>query len=316
MNGRSFRLQTFLARFGELKAAAGNDPNVLRSFDQTTPEIWAAANRMNDYLAEFEVERELFHGADKLVAHAPEELEGEWNEFKRLWEAGLNYLAMCEIDPDWPRDYNEHLRRYVGSGVIPGVKEDEFIPEFHDGPAAIRLALDYLQDHDECRAGLDAIRYLVDTVRLDFAEVMERWQKVRPIFMPKHVAELQQRSYSGPLTELFDDAVRAYICGATAAAFAMCRALLETILKQCYLPGDFTRKNKLGKERDIPLGELLKLAGSRYEATINVAEIQLLVTIANAILHGKKLTALHAENHILQFFKILKALIQNAPAPR
>jgi hypothetical protein len=35
----------------------------------------------------------------------------------------------------------------------------------------LRQALDYLQDHDECRAGLDALKYLVDTVGLDLGEL-------------------------------------------------------------------------------------------------------------------------------------------------
>jgi hypothetical protein len=86
--------------------------------------------------------------------------------------------------------------------------------------------------------------------------------------------------------------------------------------KQSYLPGEFTRKNKLGKERDIQLGELLKLAGSRYESIIDVAEIEPMVSIANAILHGNKLTAFYADTHILKFFKIIKAMIENAPTPR
>jgi hypothetical protein len=73
MNGRSSRLQTFLVRFGHLKAAAGNDPNVLCTFDQTTLEIRAAADLMHDYLVGSEVERELFRGTDKLIVHAPEE---------------------------------------------------------------------------------------------------------------------------------------------------------------------------------------------------------------------------------------------------
>jgi hypothetical protein len=244
MHDRLSRLQTLLDRFAELKAAAGNDPKILRIFDQTTAEIRAAANAMNDVRS---VEREIFHGEYKLIAHAPKGIESSWGEFRQFWEPGIDYLSMCEIDPDWPRDYNEHLKLYKGSGVIPDVKEDEFIPEFHDGPAAIRLALDYLQDHDECRAGLDAIKYLVDTVGLDLVAVMKRWQKVRPVFMPRHVAELQQMSNSGPLTELFDGAIRAYACGAPAAAFAMCRALLETVLKQSYLQEEFTEREMLGK---------------------------------------------------------------------
>jgi hypothetical protein len=43
MNGRFSRLQMFLAHFERLKAATGNNPEMLRTFDQTTVEIRAAA---------------------------------------------------------------------------------------------------------------------------------------------------------------------------------------------------------------------------------------------------------------------------------
>jgi hypothetical protein len=144
---------------------------------------------------------------------------------------------------------------------------------------------------------------------------MERWEKVPHVFMPKHVAQDQQRSHSGPLTELFDDAVRAYVCGSPAAAFAMCRALLETVLKQSYLPGEFTETDKFGRTRDIPMGRLLELTRERHHS-FPLAKIKPLVQISNAILHGKRAAALYSEIHILQFFKILKAVIENAPAPR
>jgi hypothetical protein len=67
---------------------------------------------------------------------------------------------MCGMGADWPRDYNAHLEQYSGSGVVPDNQDDQFIPGFHDRPAAIRQAPDYLQQHDECRAGFDAILYL------------------------------------------------------------------------------------------------------------------------------------------------------------
>ncbi len=95
--------------------------------------------------------------------------------------------------------------------------------------------------------------------------------------MPKHVAELQQMSNSGPLTELFDGAIRAYVCGAPAAAFAMCRALLETVLKQSYLPEEFTEREMLGK--------LLPRAVMRH-SWIPIEDIRRLVRISNEILHG------------------------------
>jgi hypothetical protein len=42
--------------------------------------------------------------------------------------------------------------------------------------------------------------------------------------------------------------------GSPAAAFAMCRELLETVLKQSYLPREFTEKDEKGREPNIPLG--------------------------------------------------------------
>jgi hypothetical protein len=307
-------LQTFLDRFKELKAATGDNPKRLRVFDQASDEIRAAARRMHPYLMGSDVQQKIFHGADKIIPHAPENTESLWNEFKLHWEPGINYLSMCEDsdDDEWPRDYNEHIKLYKASGVVPDEADDLFLPGFHVGRAAIQQALDYLRDHDheECRAGLMALRSLDQTIGLDLVAVMERWGKVPIVFMPSHVADQQQKSQLGPLGDLFENAVRAYVCGAPAAAFAMCRALLETVLKQSYLPEELK-----GRERDIKMGKLLSLTGPRHSSIPRV-RIGQLVAIANEILHGGNGLAAARETDLIEFFKILKNLIQKAPAPR
>src|SRR5207247_8543294 len=100
-------------------------------------ELRAAAARL---YGELDIEREIFHGTEKVIPHLPEQFGNEWNEFKQVWESPLNHFAICEIDPDWHRDYEEHLKIYIGS-VVPDDQVDEFVPECHDGPAAIRQAL-------------------------------------------------------------------------------------------------------------------------------------------------------------------------------
>jgi hypothetical protein len=248
MNSRSLRLQSFLDRFADLKAVTGNNPNLLTKFDQASPELRAAVARLDVG----DIEHEIFHGREKMIPHIPAEFERSWAEFKEVWEPRLNHFAMCGIDPEWPRGYKEHLKIYEGSGVVPDKEDDVFLPEFHDGPAAIRQAIAYLRDHEECRAGLAALNYLIETVGLDLPAIMGRWQRSPVVFMPRHVAQQQQMSPSGPLAELYDDAVRAYVCGAPAAAFAMCRALLETVIKQSYVPDEFTETDQFGGRGIFP----------------------------------------------------------------
>ena len=62
----------------------------------------------------------------------------------------------------------------------------------------------------------------------------ERWKRVDPVFVPDHVANAYGVSEPGSLYELLDQAVRAYVYGASAAAIAMCRALTKLILRRHY----------------------------------------------------------------------------------
>ena len=60
------------------------------------------------------------------------------------------------------------------------------------------------------------------------------------------VANRYGASEKGSLLHLLDDAVRAYVSGAPAAAIALCRAALEMVLKRHYGHGQW-EKAKLGQ---------------------------------------------------------------------
>src|SRR5258707_11097433 len=51
----------------------------------------------------------------------------------------------------------------------------------------------------------------------------------------------------------------------------------------------------------------------RRPTSRHLAKIRPLVTISNAILHGDGQASSYDEKHLLQFFEILKALIERAP---
>jgi hypothetical protein len=143
-------------------------------------------------------------------------------------------------------------------------------------------------------------------IRLNVHDVFRRWRKVPVFFIPAHVLNRYGASDKGSLLHLLDDAVRAYVFGAPAAAIAMCRAALETVLKQHYGHGQW---------EDVKLGKLVVLASQRYDF-IQEKRITPLVEKANRILHdyteAHSLTA-EDDRTILNFLRTVKFLIQRAP---
>jgi hypothetical protein len=196
--------------------------------------------------------------------------------------------------------------------------DDSFDPIRHDGGAAIELGIrqlgemasNYVQsDHAEnrCRLALDAYDYLIETIGLNVQEVFRRWRKLPVVFMPAHVANRYGTNDKGSLLHLLDDAVRAYVFGAPAAAIAMCRAALEMVLKRHYGHGQW---------EDKPLDDLIVLASYRYSKLVQKEKIDPFRKLANGILHKyDHVNRLSEEDErtVLNFFRTLKYLIQRAP---
>jgi hypothetical protein len=90
MNGRASRLETFFTLFAGLKASTDNKPNAMIPFDQITDDVRDAATRLNDFLYLSNIESDIFHGEDKMLAHIPAQIETSWKEFKQVWEPRLN----------------------------------------------------------------------------------------------------------------------------------------------------------------------------------------------------------------------------------
>jgi hypothetical protein len=142
---------------------------------------------------------------------------------------------------------------------------------------------------------------------LDVRGVFERWQRVPVVLMPAHVANRYGASDKGSLPHLLDNAVRAYVFGAPAAAFAICRAAFEMILKRHYGEGEWENpKEKLSK--------VIALAAER--GFIKREEITPLIERADGILHRysqESVLSADDERTILIFLATLKSLIERAP---
>src|SRR6185437_1301731 len=317
----------FLARFAELKAATKDSPQRLVAFFDESLDVRSAAGNLEAFLVRNDFERTVFHGPRKQFAQVPAAFEREWQAFQHDWLPALNHVIMRLIEPDWSEQYDPAEKGPPKPVPLDPEIDDAFVPEYHEPASGIRLGLDVLNDmaqtgvgepvvRNSARITLDILDYIENTVGFNLEAVLTRWRKLPIIFMPAHVSNRHGLTEKGSLLDLIDDAAKAYVSGAPAAAIAMCRAALEMVLKQHYLPRDCRYIGRDGKERDLPLGELIVLADARFEF-VQERRIRPMVDRANAILHGYTRIQRVSEEEdqaILGFLKTVKFLIQRAPA--
>jgi hypothetical protein len=107
------------------------------------------------------------------------------------------------------------------------------------------------------------------------------------------------------LGDLLDNAVRAYVCGAPAAAIAMCRAVLEMVLKTRYLAPNHA-------SQEYGLKKIISLAESR-SAFLRKLRLSELKEAGDEILHRyhrRDPLSASDEKQIIDYMRTLKTLIQ------
>ena len=176
---------------------------------------------------------------------------------------------------------------------------------------------------NSCRIALDAFDYLASVIGIDLDAVFRRWRRVPVIFMPPAISN-KHGDEKGSINALLDDAVRAFVCGAPAAAITLCRAVAEMIIREYYLPDPkdrwkLTRDGKPmlrrdGTPQEKGLGELIVLASKRYESA-EWRKVTRLKDSADGILHRQSSNEPFTERDeriILDFMTTLKSLIGRA----
>ena len=126
---------------------------------------------------------------------------------------------------------------------------EEFDPEEDDAYEDLVGVLQYARDRVESakmggvddaypvsffRKGVGAWDFYRDTTGVDMEGIASPWKKVPNFFVPLHVIESYGHPECRSLIRLLNDAVGAYVFGAHTAAIAMCRAVCEDVLKQCF----------------------------------------------------------------------------------
>jgi hypothetical protein len=334
MTTRPNPFQQFLLLFQKLKTVAGN-PGRLATFYEESAALRDTVAEFQDYIGRSgQFESRILLSGPKRFSQVPAEFEAEWRDYKNQWEYAIANAQLGEmIGARLPFTPPPHDRDDAQEMEDPDPEQDEeFDPRSHDGGAALRLGIDYLWSEldacgdqvrsgehsdyakltaNKCRIALDAFDYLKNVIGVDIDEVFRRWREVPTVFMPSHVSNKHGRE-KGSLNDLLDNAVRAFVSGAPAAAIATCRAILEMVLKIHYLPDDCSYVNKKGEERDKPLGDLIVLAEKKYDSLSRFG-LTTLKDRGDAILHRyhrNEPLSRADENAILEYMHTLKMLIQ------
>jgi hypothetical protein len=328
--------EQFLSLFQKLKAAAGT-PQRLASFYQESSALRDTTAEFEDYVGRSgQFERRVFLSGPKRFSQVPAGFEKAWEEYKGQWAYAIANAELSELvgtrvpfNPDLmkPTDTTDRAEPDL-------TQHTEFDPMHHDGGAALQLGIDYLSSEldaysdqvrsgkysgyaeftaNKCRIALDAFDYLKIVIGIDLDDVFRRWCEVPTVFMPSVISDKHGRE-KGSLNDLLDNAVRAYVCGAPAAAIAMCRAILEIVLTVHYLPDDLYETDRNGGKHKKKLGKLIVAAEKRYEF-LRPLKCGNLKEKGDEILHryrGDESLSMADEIAIVGYMRTLKALIQRA----
>jgi hypothetical protein len=318
--------EQFIVLFENLISVTKGEPSRIKAFWEDSPTIRAAAEAMEQFLWSTDLERPIFHGSRKYWRQAPDGFDAQWREYDSEWAPQIAKAQIGDFDlMDLVVKSTDSSATPVSSNAaddddlwpIDLEYDYEFDPVHHDGAAAIDLGVTRLYDDmgrneengesqtaNMDRIALGALDYLTETIGLDIGGVFRRWRRTPVIFMPSHVSN-RHGDEKGSLYDLLNDAVRAYVFGATAASMAMCRAVMEKVLKDHYV------RNHAG----LDLAEIIALASHRYDF-VQRKRLDHYRTAANCILHqysGRSNVSAQDDRTIHAFLKTLKFLIERAP---
>lgn len=220
----------------------------------------------------FEVQRfETLRSQRRYMAAPPPWFKARMDEYRERWanevdrlygaltldallaeESSVTGLSFNEIYNPAPSFLKQQVRVY--REFSPGLKEgddaiDQIMLHLYDANG-----LDDLDNSPDgtdwgwMLKGVEAWDFFHDEVQLDFKGIEDRWRRLPRAYVPAHLSKVSAgRPYSA-VAELLNDAINAYLVGAYAAAVVTCRAVIEHMLKEAYLPKD-----------PVPAGQSLRL---------------------------------------------------------
>lgn len=244
----------------------------------------------------------------------------KWDEYVANWKAAVATAAGLEEE----RRLSEFRTLLEKEAIEVGKTLDKFCEDLledlndkipngstfdplDDDPAAIMSGIEGLIFHFVANDGfedvfddkmLGAWNFFEDTIGIYYSAIYARWRSAPELFIPAHALN---RDIT-PIADLYNESVRAYIFGLTVSSVAMCRALLEHVLRKHYrIEGEDLEKVIFFAEKSHNHLKKLNLQDKRR--------------LGNTVLHKYEKRAKNLDKAALDFLLTLRHVVTHIPSP-
>lgn len=310
------RLEEFLVLFVKLKKETNDAPSNLGWLPEQKPYLSKLCYDLDACGTAI-----LRHLSKKNTKHtiAPDIFSRDWEEYLESWKDVVAKAAA----PEQERVLGE-IRSWIGrarqKAIAEGKTPEDFDSEFLDQlKSEVGNTFDPLVDdpadvmnniksiiYDIVDNGLmvevfedktiGAWNFFQKTVGINYVAIYDRWRSAPELFLPSHTRSRN----TTPIVELYNEAVRAYVFGLTVASVAMCRALLDHILKKHY------------EIRGMDLKDVISIAEERHEHLkgLNLQDKRLL---GNTVLHKYEKRSTDLDKAVKDFLLTVRHLVTHIP---
>jgi hypothetical protein len=236
--------QDFISRFRKLREWADDNPEVIEKDAENDPAIVDLCLQIADLLHSLKTVREY---DSKYAYHVNNVIfsffKRKFVEFRQgIIDHGFsNILIKSDVALDAARQFNELVR---------DAAKDPWTYLSKSEPRFAQLLLDDLcssnswlkgeikerppRNFSKHVTGIDYVLEFIEDTGLDLSSAMKRRGMTPNIFVPTHLAKKFNNQEQIALYELLQQALNAFIFGASAASIALMRSVVELVLSEHY----------------------------------------------------------------------------------
>jgi len=326
----------FMTVFQKVKVRTKGNPQDLSRLCQNDDGLASLASELNHLATS--IARELVTQRERYVLDSSPEFIAAYREYLRDYEDAVEPIAankdkqfLSEIGKLLQEDPERVRNAFRKIGVdIDLDAPDDFDPLKDDPVNSFELMVRVVESmasvpdesrddfSDQMYKAVGAWLFFQNTIGIDLAGIYQRWKATPVTFVPRHVSNRHGLTEPGSLYDTLRQAHRAYVFGSERAAMALCRALMELVLKKHWgIEEDEAYINAKQKNsgRDPGLQKIIAIAETRYDTKYKLREhgLRQQKELADDVLHGKGPPRNVSGGEVFQFLKTLRYLIESAP---